>query len=75
MLIIRKQRNLFLGDQSHAGNTPPRTRGKWLNKEITDPLDALMFLELTKDSEMEEYEVSREVNKPGNEGAGLIEKA
>ena len=53
----------------------PEHETKWLNKEITDPQDALMFLEPTKDSEMEEYEVSKEVNKPANDSADLIKKA
>jgi putative SOS response-associated peptidase YedK len=50
----------------------PEHEDKWLNKEITDPLDALMFLEPTKDSEMEEYVVSKEVNRPGNDWPDLI---
>jgi putative SOS response-associated peptidase YedK len=52
----------------------PEHEDRWLNKEITDPNDALMFLKPTKDSEMEEHVVSTEVNKPGNDSVNLIIK-
>jgi putative SOS response-associated peptidase YedK len=52
----------------------PEHKDKWLYKEITDPNDALMFLEETKDSEMEEHVVSKEVNKPANDSPSLISK-
>ncbi|MDR3643282.1 MAG: SOS response-associated peptidase [Candidatus Doudnabacteria bacterium] len=50
----------------------PEHEAQWLNKNITDPNDALMFLEPTIDSRMFEYTVSALVNKPENDSPEII---
>ncbi len=50
----------------------PEHESKWLNKDITDPDEALAFLEPTKDIEMEEYPVSTLVNSPKNDVPQVI---
>jgi putative SOS response-associated peptidase YedK len=52
----------------------PDLEDNWLDKTITDPFVALEFLLPTAGDAMAEYVVSKEVNKPENDSAELINK-
>lgn len=52
----------------------PEYEDKWLDKNITDPFVAMDFLKPTLDSTMDEYAVSKLVNKPANDTPELIKK-
>lgn len=52
----------------------PEYEAKWLDKNITDLFVAMDFLKPTLDSTMDEYTVSKLVNKPANDTPELIKK-